>query len=115
MPDEEIDSNRLSPWLLRIELDRNAKEDKKLSIQDVVDMVNKEFSDLIQVIATDDNADNLIIRMRLIKERDQVGNDNEQEQLLNLASILLDQSSLKGIKGINKVFIREGKVHSFES
>ena len=31
MPDEEMDANRLSPWLLRIELNREMMVDKKLS------------------------------------------------------------------------------------
>ena len=35
MPDEEIDLARISPWLLRIELDREAMSDKSLTMEDI--------------------------------------------------------------------------------
>lgn len=111
MPDEEIDLSRLSPWLLRIVLDRNSKEDKKLFIQDVVDKINQQLSDDVHVIATDDNADNLVIRVRLIMEKEagEDANQTNYEYLQKIEDTLLNTMTLKGIKGIGKVFIRQGK------
>lgn len=43
MPDEDIDPKRLSPWLLRIELNREMMVDKKLSMADVAQKINDEF------------------------------------------------------------------------
>ena len=35
MPDEEIDISLISPWVLRIELDREAMSDKLLTMEDI--------------------------------------------------------------------------------
>ena len=56
MPDDVIDPNRLSPWLLRIVLDRAMLLDKKLSVADVAERVNNEFEDELSCIFNDDNA-----------------------------------------------------------
>nr|GMC94849.1 DNA-directed RNA polymerase II subunit 1 [Ipomoea batatas] len=37
MPDEEIDPDKISPWLLRIELNREMMVDKKLSMADIAE------------------------------------------------------------------------------
>ena len=66
MPDEEIDPNRISPWLLRIELNREMMVDKKLSMADVAERISEEFQDDIHVIFNDDNSEKLILRLRLI-------------------------------------------------
>ncbi|KAF3677028.1 hypothetical protein FXO37_05042 [Capsicum annuum] len=40
MPDEEIDLNKISPWLLRIELNREMMVDKKLNMADIAEKIN---------------------------------------------------------------------------
>ena len=35
MPDDEVDLQRISPWLLRIELDRAAMSDKNMTMSDI--------------------------------------------------------------------------------
>ena len=47
-------------------MDRNAKEDKKLSVQDIVDKIYNELRGDLHIIPTDDNADKLVIRIRSI-------------------------------------------------
>ena len=64
MPDEEMDVNRLSPWLLRIELNREMMVDKKLSMADIAERINSEFEDELTCIFNDDNAEKLILRVR---------------------------------------------------
>ncbi|CAD6341703.1 unnamed protein product [Miscanthus lutarioriparius] len=41
MPDEDIDPDKISPWLLRIELNREMMVDKKLSMADIADKINQ--------------------------------------------------------------------------
>jgi DNA-directed RNA polymerase II subunit RPB1 len=57
MPDEEVDLARLSPWLLRIELNREMMVDKKLTMADVAERINSEFHNDLVCIFTDDNAE----------------------------------------------------------
>ena len=63
MPDDAIDSNRLSPWLLRIVLDRAMLLDKKLSVADVAERINNEFEDELSCIFNDDNALQQVLRV----------------------------------------------------
>ena len=64
MPDDAIDVNRLSPWLLRIVLDRAMLLDKKLSVADVAERINNEFEDELSCIFNDDNALQQVLRVR---------------------------------------------------
>jgi len=43
MPD--FDSSRISPWLLRIELDRKRMTDKKLTMEHISEKINAGFGD----------------------------------------------------------------------
>ena len=43
MPD--FDASRISPWLLRIELDRKRMTDKKLTIEQISEKINAGFGD----------------------------------------------------------------------
>ena len=65
MPDDAIDTNRLSPWLLRIVLDRAMLLDKKLSVADVAERINNEFEDELSCIFNDDNALQQVLRVSL--------------------------------------------------
>jgi len=64
MPDEDMDPGRMSPWLLRIELNRDMMVDKKLSMSDIAERINSEFEDELTCIFNDDNAEKLILRVR---------------------------------------------------
>ena len=64
MPDDAIDTKRLSPWLLRIVLDRAMLLDKKLSVADVAERINNEFEDELSCIFNDDNALQQVLRVR---------------------------------------------------
>lgn len=64
MPDEDMDINRMSPWLLRIELNRDMMVDKKLSNSDIAERINSLFEDELTCIFNDDNAEKLILRVR---------------------------------------------------
>ena len=57
IPDEEVDLARLSPWLLRIELNREMMVDKKLTMANVAERINSEFHNDLVCIFTDDNAE----------------------------------------------------------
>ena len=68
MPDEDIDPDKISPWLLRIELNREMMVDKKLSMADIANKINREFDGDLSCIYSDDNADKLILRLRIIND-----------------------------------------------
>lgn len=64
MPDFEI--SKLSSWLLRIELDRKRMTDKKLSMEQISEQITNYFGSDLNCIFNDDNAEKLILRIRVM-------------------------------------------------
>ncbi|KAK4416074.1 DNA-directed RNA polymerase II subunit RPB1 [Sesamum alatum] len=119
MPDEEIDPNKISPWLLRIELNREMMVDKKLSMADIAEKINLEFEDDLTCIFNDDNAEKLILRIRIMNDEAPKGElqDESAEDdvfLKKVESNMLTEMALRGIPDINKVFIKNSKVNKFD-
>lgn len=68
MPD--FDPSQMSPWLLRLELDRKRMTDKKLTMEQIAEKINAGFGDDLNCIFNDDNADQLILRIRIVNNGD---------------------------------------------
>jgi DNA-directed RNA polymerase II subunit RPB1 len=120
MPDEDIDLDKISPWLLRIELDREMMVDKKLSMADIAEKINREFEDDLSCIFSDDNADKLILRLR-ITTNDEASNgdmrvDSAEDDvfLKKIESNMLTEMALRGIPDISKVFIKNITINKFD-
>ncbi|CAD6260248.1 unnamed protein product [Miscanthus lutarioriparius] len=119
MPDEDIDLDKISPWLLRIELNREMMVDKKLSMADITDKINHEFDDELSCIFSDDNADKLILHLRIRNDeasRGEIQDEPAEDEVFHkkIESNMLIEMSLQGILDINKVFIKEWKVNKFD-
>ncbi|CAB4056971.1 RPB1 [Lepeophtheirus salmonis] len=76
MPD--FDQSRISPWLLRIELDRKRMTDKKLTMEQISEKINAGFGDDLNCIFNDDNAEKLVLRIRIMNSDDSKDTDEEQ-------------------------------------
>ncbi|KAE8693465.1 DNA-directed RNA polymerase II subunit RPB1 [Hibiscus syriacus] len=119
MPDEEVAPEKISPWLLRIELNREMMIDKKLSMADIAEKINQEFDDDLTCIFNDDNAEKLILRIRIMNDEAPKGEltDESAEDdvfLKKIESNMLTEMALRGIPDINKVFIKHGKTSKFD-
>jgi DNA-directed RNA polymerase II subunit RPB1 len=121
MPDEEVDPARLSPWLLRIELNREMMVDKKLSMADVAERINSEFHNDLTCIFTDDNAEKLLLRIRIVNDEaggkgaaDDGASPEDDVFLKRIESSMLTQLKLRGITDIRKVFIRAASKPRFD-
>ncbi|CAI5756294.1 unnamed protein product [Candida verbasci] len=113
IPDAEIDESidRQSPWLLRLELDRAKMLDKQLVMAQVAQTIKDNFKEDLFVIWSDDTADKLIIRCRVIRDPKLLDEDDaEEDQLLKrIEAHMLESISLRGIPGITKVFMMQHK------
>ena len=126
LPDDDVDIKRLSPWLLRVVLDRAKMLDKQLTMAEVANRITAEFSKDLHVLANDDNAEKLVLRIRIVNEKpmDKViaiegnaeGNDDndigtieEDVFLRRIESNMLNSINLRGIEGIRRVFLVEHK------
>ncbi|XP_075488439.1 DNA-directed RNA polymerase II subunit RPB1-like [Primulina tabacum] len=119
IPDEEINPDKISPWLLRIELNREMMVDKKLSMADIAEKINLEFDDDLTCIFNDDNAEKLILRIRIMNDEAPKGDVNDESAeddvfLKKIESNMLTEMALRGIPDINKVFIKNSKLNRFD-
>ncbi|KAI0988983.1 hypothetical protein GJ496_007709 [Pomphorhynchus laevis] len=113
MPDHGVSPS--SPWLLRIELDRKRMTDKKLSMEQISDKIMEGFGRDLNVIFNDDNADKLVLRIRMINSGS-VDKDNEEDVedfermdddsfLRCVEANILSDITLQGIESISKVYM----------
>eukprot|EP01132_Coremiostelium_polycephalum_P012859 gene12859-15717_t len=106
LPDEEIDVSSMSPWLLRIELDRQMVTDKRLTLADITQCIQRDFGANLNCIFSDDNAEKLILRIRMVDtESKSSENDDDDQFLRRIEQSMLSDMVLRGIKGIKKVFM----------
>ena len=76
MPD--FDVSRISSWLLRIELDRKRMTDKKLTMEQIAEKISAGFGDDLNCIFNDDNAEKLVLRIRIMNSDE--GKDTDIEE-----------------------------------
>lgn len=115
--DDDVDVKRLSPWLLRLELDRARLLDKQLTMAEVAARIGDEFDRDLQVLANDDNAEHLVIRCRIVNdpadklggEEDSASQIEEDVFLKRIEANMLSSVSLRGLEGIRRVFLSEQK------
>ncbi len=77
MPD--FDVTKLSPWLLRIELDRKRMTDKKLTMEQISEKITSDFGEDLNCIFNDDNAEKLVLRIRVTHSGSEKMQDNAEE------------------------------------
>ena len=108
MPD--FDPTKISPWLLRIELDRKRMTDKKLTMEQIAEKISAGFGDDLNCIFNDDNAEKLILRIRIMnsddKEEEEQTEKMEDDVFLRyIESSMLSDITLQGIESITKVYM----------
>lgn len=114
------DTSNHSKWLLRIVLDRAHLLDKNLNINEVAARITEEFAPNLAVIAADENADEQVLRVRFkwdqhLRKEDDEEEDRDERWMRKLAVHLLDDVTLRGVKGIERAFIRtEQRLHEQE-
>ncbi|CAG5111359.1 Oidioi.mRNA.OKI2018_I69.chr2.g5675.t1.cds [Oikopleura dioica] len=111
MPD--FDVSRISPWLLRIELDRKKMTDKKLTMEQISEKINHGFGDDLNCIFNDDNADKLVLRVRIMnneqkdaEDEDEAADKMEDDTFLRyIEANILSDMTLQGIESISRVYM----------
>ena len=118
MPD--FDQSRISPWLLRIELDRKRMTDKGLTMEQISEKINAGFGDDLNCIFNDDNAEKLVLRIRIMNSDGGDKMDGEEEQadkmeddmfLRCIEANMLSDMTLQGLEAISKVYMHLPDMH----
>ncbi|BFZ54625.1 DNA-directed RNA polymerase II core subunit rpo21 [Savitreella phatthalungensis] len=115
--DESADLSNHSAYVLRLELDNAKMIDKGLSMADVAGKIAESFEGQMHIIWSDDNADKRVIRCRVVRDKAIDEEDIEEDVLLrNIESHMLESIDLRGIRGVDRVFLIEHKrVHLSEA
>jgi DNA-directed RNA polymerase II subunit RPB1 len=114
----ESDLKRLSPWVLRIELDKALVYVKKIKMDEISTEILQEYGADLNVEVSDDNADDLIVRVRIVNDvpaQEETAFDDDadvgQEDdifLKRLEKSMLSSLKLRGVDHVRKVFMRGG-------
>ena len=121
----EDDINRMSSWVLRMELDKDVVFVKKIQMNEIVKEVESEYGADLNVEVSDDNAEDLVVRIRIVNDTpynpnsgavDEAGNPIEEVEvgqeddvfLKRLEKSLLSSLKLRGVDHVKKVFMRGG-------
>ncbi|KAJ2289032.1 DNA-directed RNA polymerase II core subunit rpo21, partial [Coemansia sp. RSA 2706] len=115
IPDARFPVEAVSPWLLRLELNRSKMVDKRLSVNEVVDRIAEDFKGDLQVFGSDDNAEKMVIRCRIVN-RDDAGKGDEDDMeiqedefLKKIESSMLSSVVLRGIPNVRRTYLVEKK------
>ncbi|CUS23088.1 LAQU0S08e01860g1_1 [Lachancea quebecensis] len=95
-----------SPWLLRLELDRAAMNDKDLTMGQVGEKIKETFKNDLFVIWSEDNAEKLIIRCRVVRDPKTLDAEAEAEEdhmLKRIENTMLESITLRGVEDITRV------------
>eukprot|EP01062_Namystynia_karyoxenos_P014242 TRINITY_DN15122_c0_g1_i8.p1 TRINITY_DN15122_c0_g1~~TRINITY_DN15122_c0_g1_i8.p1 ORF type:complete len:1623 (+),score=696.93 TRINITY_DN15122_c0_g1_i8:130-4998(+) len=130
---------QLSPWIIRLELNHREYINFELSMDEIADRIKEVFpgvpymdgdrtvrKDCFRVEVSDTNAETLVVRLRWYSPQEQKLNDDalanpdvglqddSQDDMVEFLKSneneLLDKVHLRGIWGINKVFMRQTSV-----
>jgi DNA-directed RNA polymerase II subunit RPB1 len=108
--DEALDnSSSQSRWLLRIILGRRELLDKELTVTDVAAKIKENYGNDLAVIFSDNNADEQVIRIRMIQQggKDETDDTEDDLMLKRLENHILDTLTLRGVPGIERAFLNE--------
>ncbi|KIV95877.1 hypothetical protein PV10_03478 [Exophiala mesophila] len=104
--DQDLDAH--SKWLLRITLSRAKLLDKGLNIQDVAANIKSTYGKDLSVIFSDINADDQVIRIRLVQNYGKDEDDERKEDdevLRRFLNEMLDHLTFHGVPGVSRAFI----------
>lgn len=109
IPEEHQDSLEYqSRWLLRLILDRQKMLDKGLRVEDVASRIKENYPKDLAVIFSDNNAEEQVIRIRMIKQGESKYEEDDIEEdimLKRLEAHILDTLTLRGVPGIDRAFL----------
>lgn len=95
----------VSPWLLRLELDREKLLEYKVDMITLHYVLDNFYDDVIQCMFSDDNAEQLIMRIRPKVDK----SDDSLTDLKALEHNILETIVIKGIKNIERAALEEDK------
>ena len=104
----EKERTNLSPWLLRLKIDKSKMKDFNIVMIDLHHKLDAFYDSRISCMFSDDNANELIFRIKLEKQDDVVGDDLLTD-LKALEHNIMETVVIKGVQKIENVSLSELK------
>jgi DNA-directed RNA polymerase II subunit RPB1 len=110
----ELDSNFReenigSDWVIRFEFDKQDLINKNITMEDIYHKINLTYGDDITCVYSDDNSNNLIFRIRIMKFKKGENSINDLNIVKSFAQNMRDKIIIKGINGIKSVSMYKNK------
>ena len=114
---EAEDNNIKSRWIIRLELDNETLLEKNITMDDIHFAITTLYGEDLNCVYSDYNSNNLVFRIRLTsnllkskKQKDlteSLDQSDEIYMLRNYQDVILNNTILRGIKGIQNVMPRK--------
>ena len=114
---EEENNNPKSLWIVRLEMDKETLLEKNITMDDIHFAITTLYGEDLNCVYSDYNSNNLVFRIRLtsgllkLKKTKEIGVSLDQSDeiymLRNYQDIILNNTILRGIKGIKNVMPRK--------
>ncbi|KAF1811346.1 beta and beta-prime subunits of DNA dependent RNA-polymerase [Eremomyces bilateralis CBS 781.70] len=105
IPEDNVDVELQSRWVLRIVLSRRKLLDTGLTVADVASALKAAFSQHVAIIFSDNNADEQVIRVRLVHGKEDAISDEEDASYRKFEDHILTKFTLRGIPGIERAYL----------
>jgi DNA-directed RNA polymerase II subunit RPB1 len=107
----QVCSSDSSPWVLRLEMDKDKMLNLDIQTIDISHCIHNFYEDTVDCIFSDDNADDIIFRIKL-NEKD--ATEDAITELKALEFNILETIIVKGIIGIKKVNCRTSEYLKYD-
>ena len=99
-----------SDWVIRFEFDKQLMINKSITMEDIYYSINLVYGDDVMCLYSDDNSNNLIFRIRVMKyKKNENVKINDINLLKQIANNIRENIVIKGIKDISNVTMFKNK------
>lgn len=100
--EELMEESALTPWLLRMEFDKEKMKEHEIVMMDVSSVIHDYYKDTVNCMFSDDSSNNIIMRIKL----PQAGVSDEKDTITELRALeknIMENIIISGVHKINKV------------
>ena len=98
-----------SDWVISFEFDKQDLIKKNITMEDIYHKINLTYGDDITCVYSDDNSNNLVFRVRIMKFKKGDNSINDLNVIKSFAQNMRDKIIIKGVDGINSVSMYKNK------
>lgn len=108
---EMIEVNNLSPWLLRLEFNKDKMLEYDINMMEVYNAIQDFYEDNVSVMFSDDNANKLVFRIKIHETEDK--HDDIITDLKALEKNILENLIVKGVKKVSRVVMNKNEFFEY--